>query len=52
MRPRLGAVGASDGRVIIFADGLRYDVAQLLVESLQTGELDVSVDWDWVPFRR
>jgi hypothetical protein len=50
MRPRLGAVEAGDGRVIIFADGLRYDVAQLLVESLQSGDLNVSVDWDWVPF--
>ncbi len=50
MRPRLAPVEASDGRVIIFADGLRYDVAQLLAESLQSGELDVRVDWDWVPF--
>jgi hypothetical protein len=50
MRPRLGAVGGSDGRVIIFADGLRYDVAQLLAESLQLDELNVSMDWDWVPF--
>src|SRR5262249_793494 len=38
------------GRVIIFADGLRYDVAQLLLESLQSGDLDVSLNWDWVPF--
>ncbi|HEV8719353.1 MAG TPA: BREX-1 system phosphatase PglZ type B [Candidatus Binatia bacterium] len=50
MRPRLGAVEARDGRIIVFADGLRYDVAQLLVESLQSGEFDVSMDWDWVPF--
>jgi len=50
MTPRLGAVEATEGRVIIFADGLRYDVAQLLVESLQSGEFDVSMDWDWVPF--
>ena len=50
MRPRLAAVEASDGRVIIFADGLRYDIAQLLAESLRSGELDVSLNWDWVPF--
>ena len=50
MRPRLGAVEANDGRVIIFADGLRYDVAQLLGEALQSGGLDVNIDWDWVPF--
>ncbi len=50
MRPRLGAVEATEGRIIIFADGLRYDVAQLLVESLQSGELDVNMNWDWVPF--
>src|SRR5205823_4030997 len=50
MRPRLDAVEAAEGRAIIFADGLRYDVAQLLVESLQSGELDVQLKWDWVPF--
>jgi len=50
MRPRLGTVEANEGRVIIFADGLRYDVAQLLVESLQSGELDAQLKWDWVPF--
>jgi hypothetical protein len=50
MQPKLGPVEASDGRVIIFADGLRYDVAQLLTESLPSVELDVRLDWDWVPF--
>jgi hypothetical protein len=50
MRPRLAAVETNDGRVIVFADGLRYDVAQLLAESLQSVELDVSMNWDWVPF--
>jgi len=50
MKPRLGAVEATEGRAIIFADGLRYDVAQLLVESLQSGQLDVNVAWDWAPF--
>jgi hypothetical protein len=50
MRPRLGAVEARDGRIIIFADGLRYDVAQMLSESLGLGEFDVSLNWDWVPF--
>jgi hypothetical protein len=50
MNPRLGAVEATEGRIIIFADGLRYDVAQLLVESLQSGDLDVNVAWDWAPF--
>jgi hypothetical protein len=50
MRPRLGAVEAKDGRVVIFADGLRYDVAQFLGEALQSGGLDVNIDWDWVPF--
>lgn len=50
MKPRLSAVEAADGGVIIFADGLRYDVAQMLVESLQSGALDVQLKWDWVPF--
>jgi hypothetical protein len=50
MQPKLRPVEASDGRVIIFADGLRYDVAQLLATSVQLGELEVRLDWDWVPF--
>jgi hypothetical protein len=50
MTPRLGGVEATVGRVIIFADGLRYDVAQLLAESLRSGDLDVNMNWDWVPF--
>jgi hypothetical protein len=50
MRPRVGILEVTDRRVIVFADGLRYDVAQLLVESLQSGELDVQLKWDWVPF--
>ena len=50
MKPRLGAVEATEGRVIIFADGLRYDVAQSLAELIQSGDLDVNMNWDWVPF--
>jgi len=50
MRPRLGAVEACEGRVILFADGLRYDVAQLLAGSLRSAELDAALNWDWVPF--
>jgi hypothetical protein len=50
MRPRLGAVEACDGRLILFADGLRYDVAQLLAESLRSADFDAALTWDWVPF--
>jgi hypothetical protein len=50
MRPRLPEVEASDGRVILFADGLRYDVAQSLAEALRSADLDASLTWDWVPF--
>jgi hypothetical protein len=50
MYPKLGAVEARDGRVIVFADGLRYDVAQRLAESLRAANLEGELSWDWVPF--
>ncbi len=37
--------GPQKGRCILFTDGLRYDVARLLAEVLEAGEVDVSTGW-------
>lgn len=50
LKPRLDPVEAGEGRAILFADGLRYDVAQGLAEQLQSHSLQVERSWDWVPF--
>ena len=35
------------GRVVLFADGLRMDVARWLGEKLRADQLNVAQDWDW-----
>ncbi|MCC7265547.1 MAG: BREX-1 system phosphatase PglZ type B, partial [Candidatus Latescibacteria bacterium] len=50
LRPHLSPVEAAKGRVLLFADGLRYDLAQKLTESLRSQDLKVEMDWDWAPF--
>jgi hypothetical protein len=35
------------GRLILFADGLRMDVAQQLVEKLVTIGIEPTLDWEW-----
>lgn len=37
------------GRVVLFADGLRFDVATLLQHRLGEEGLDATLDWDWTP---
>lgn len=44
---RLPAIEPAPGRVVVFADGLRLDVARLLADRLATDRLTVSLDWDW-----
>jgi hypothetical protein len=50
IRPRLGPVQAAESRVILFADGLRYDLAQILAQQLQAGGMSAGMAWDWAPF--
>ncbi|MHB9053512.1 MAG: BREX-1 system phosphatase PglZ type B [Thermoleophilia bacterium] len=38
---------AAAGECIIFADGLRFDIAQQLVEMCSAQRLEISVDWIW-----
>lgn len=44
---RHGLIEATPGRLVVFADGLRMDVAQLLAERLRTGGIDSTQDWEW-----
>ncbi|MDN5940857.1 MAG: BREX-1 system phosphatase PglZ type B [Nitrospira sp.] len=37
------------GHVVLFADGLRFDVASLLTERLAEDGREVTLDWDWTP---
>lgn len=37
------------GHVVLFADGLRFDVATLLKQRLAEDGRDVVLDWDWAP---
>lgn len=40
-------IEATPGRLVVFADGLRMDVAQLLAERLRAGGIDSTQDWEW-----
>ncbi len=37
------------GHAVMFADGLRFDVATLLKDRLAENGQDVTLDWDWAP---
>ena len=50
MKPRQGTVEIAEGRVVIFADGLRFDVAQRLAGALKKKQWGVDVAWDWTAF--
>jgi len=44
---RSGPIEAVAGRVVLFADGLRLDVAQQLAQQLKTAGLATALDWEW-----
>lgn len=50
LRPRLGPAEATDGRVILFVDGLRLDLAHLLAQHLKPRGIQPQIDWDWAAF--
>ena len=39
----------SKGECLLFADGLRFDIAQMLKQELEEQGLTVAEDWQWVP---
>lgn len=44
---RAGLIQPATGRLVLFADGLRLDVAQTLASQLQAVGLGTTIDWDW-----
>jgi hypothetical protein len=49
MSPRLGPLEAIAGRVVLFADGLRFDIAQKVAASLKASGCIANLAWDWAP---
>ena len=47
VKPRLDRVEAADGRVVLFVDGLRFDLARQLVQRLSSAGFEAAVEWDW-----
>lgn len=44
---RAKPVDNATGRLVVFADGLRMDVAQLLAEKLAAAGIESTQDWEW-----
>jgi hypothetical protein len=44
---RQGLIEAAPGRLVVFADGLRMDVAQQLAERLTAAGIESKQDWEW-----
>jgi len=44
---RSGVIQPAAGRLVLFADGLRMDVAHLLAEQLATTGVTVTKEWEW-----
>jgi hypothetical protein len=50
VRPKLGAPPQAAGRVVVFVDGLRLDVAHRLHRALEATGLQPDLTWDWAAF--
>ncbi len=46
---RHAAPETATGKSVLFADGLRFDVAKQLAERLEHEGMEVLLDWDWAP---
>ena len=44
---RANPVATAAGRLVLFADGLRMDIAQLLAEQLKAAGIGSATDWEW-----
>ena len=44
---RAKPIETAAGRLVVFADGLRMDVAQQLVEKLAVSGIESKLDWEW-----
>lgn len=46
--PKRGtSIGSTNGRLVLFADGLRMDVAQSLRQLLTSDGIECTLDWEW-----
>lgn len=46
---RLDPLKAVQGRIILFADGLRFDIAHKVASQLKISGFAVDLKWDWAP---
>lgn len=49
LKPILEPVTAIEGRLILFVDGLRFDLAQYLINQLSFMGYQTEMSWDWSP---
>ena len=49
IKPKLEPVTAIEGRLILFVDGLRFDIAQYLLKQLSYMGYNLDISWDWSP---
>ena len=47
LRPRLAPAEAMNGRILLFVDGLRFDLARRLVRHLNPMGIQSQMEWDW-----
>ncbi|HLA28931.1 MAG TPA: BREX-1 system phosphatase PglZ type B, partial [Syntrophales bacterium] len=50
IRPQQEPTVGDTGQVILFVDGLRFDIAQVLKNKLQLQGYTVDCAWDWAPY--
>lgn len=50
LKPRLAAPQAENGRVLLFVDGLRFDLARRLDVHLKPMGIQSRIEWDWAAF--
>ncbi|MBF0218475.1 MAG: BREX-1 system phosphatase PglZ type B [Gammaproteobacteria bacterium] len=48
---RTQPIGLAPGRLVVFADGLRLDVAQQLAARMATAGIEFTQDWEWSTIR-
>ena len=50
LKPRLFPTEATAGQVLLFVDGLRFDLAHRLAQQLKPMGIQPQVEWDWAAF--
>ena len=50
VKPRQDPAAIAPGRVVLFVDGLRFDLAHLLANKLRGGGIVSTLAWDWAAF--